>query len=336
MFEILRPTGAEGAKWQLYVDSLEYYRRDIHYTPAYARVQSCLGDVYAAVGTYSGDIVLQPFMLRNDGNADIVSLYGFGGPVPSLKLSWARFDADFAEWRDQHSVLCEYGQLSPFLQIRQRDFIDGGFEITHLKDVVVVDLIRDGLLESFSRNRRRGIKEALARGVIVWPTTDWPRFAELYRQSMNRLNASDRWLYPNFIWRDYLNELGPDHCTLIKSFTYDGGVEGMLLVLHAYGRAYAHFLGTSTQASNDLLYYESMKYCKNAGAYIYHVGGGLTAKPDDPLLAYKAGFSEQRAPVYTYKRVFNEEAYDKACEGLPETTFFPAYRVSDVHSPAVH
>jgi len=46
---------------------------------------------------------------------------------------------------------------------------------------------------------------------------------------------------------------------------------------------------------------------------VLHLGGGVTAKEDDSLLRFKAGFSADRAPLYTYFTVRNRAAYDELC-----------------------
>lgn len=342
-FAILGVSGNDAARWQSLIDLLPREHCDIHYTPAYARVQSRLGKVLAASYVWGDYFILQPFMLREGSQKDIVSLYGAGGPVTNMTNGvspqlWERFDEQFAKWREQNSIICEYAQLHPLLRKGQRNLLnEAPFTIEYVKDAVWVDanLSDTKLLESFSRNRQRGVKAAQEAGIKIGRTDNPDVFINAYKASMARLNMSDRWKYPDAVWWAHFTELSPEYLTILVAQKLDGEVEASLLLLHAYGRTYAHFLGsynTGILGVNDLLYYESMKLGRDLGDTVYFIGGGTTAKADDSLLAYKAGFSEHRAQICTYKRIFNRQAYETACAGIKPTTFFPAYRADAVRS----
>ena len=331
MLEILSLRNAEAARWQTYVDHLPFDLRDVCYTPAYARVQYHLGPVYAAVGIYGGSFVLQPFTIRDGKCLDISSFYGGGGPVTNSDFfDYREFDAEFSQWRQKNNIVCEYCQLNPLMYEHQRSLIGDAIPLEKTRDAVLVCLNypEDELFKKFSRNRRRSIKGAQDRGVKVTRCADVKTFASMYKLSMNRLKANERWNYPDAIWRSYLLELGPERSSLFKAFLPDNTIESMLLVIHGYGKAYAHFLASNAHDSNDLLYFEAMKWCHDAGINIMSLGGGLTGAEDDPLLSYKAGFSTLRGPVYTYKRIFDGAAYSQASNGST-SDFFPAYRADN-------
>jgi len=55
-------------------------------------------------------------------------------------------------------------------------------------------------------------------------------------------------------------------------------------------------------------------WAKRSGYRRYHLGGGVTSKADDSLLRFKAGFSDLRAPLYTYFCVRDRAVYDRLCE----------------------
>lgn len=161
------------------------------------------------------------------------------------------------------------------------------------------------LLKSFSRNRQRGVKDASAH-VMVEPSHDTELFDRLYQVSMRRLQAAQSWVYPHRVWGTYLFELMDEYCTLLIARSNTLATEAMLLMIHGYGKAYAHFIAgdglSGGSGIGDLLYFEGMKYCRDIGCKTYFLGGGTTADADDPLLAYKSGFSKARIPVYYYKR----------------------------------
>lgn len=306
MFEILACTGRDAARWQSLFDRLPPDYRDVFFTPAYARVQEALGQgrCFAAVYVWDEFFVLQPFLRQG---LELTSFYGGGGPVSNLAGKadyrlWLWFDEAFAQWRQGHKITGEYVRLHPlFAQMQRRMLRESTLRVEHLREAVNVriDVDNQALLKSFSRNRQRGVAEALRARPTVELTRDTSLFAEYYRESMERLKAKDTWRYKDSVWETYQHELRD-----YASFLIIPQFKSALLVLHGYGRAYAHFIAGS--GNHDLLYYESMKFCRDVGCRTYFLGGGTTSDADDSLLAYKSGFSSIRVPVSHYKREFSE------------------------------
>ncbi len=313
-FAILSCANEDAARWQSRIDQMPLNYRDVLFTPAYARVQQSIGQgpCYAAVYTWEEFFILQPFMQRGQ---ELVSFYGGGGPISNLMGAadyrlWLWFEQEFAKWRKDCRVEGEYVRLHPrFDKEQRRTLRESGLNIEHLREAVSVniDLADSDLLHSFSRNRQRGIRAAVDHGVCVWPTHDTELFGNLYRESMDRLKADEGWRYPNTVWGTYMFELMDEYCT-IHCARVGPEVVGMLLTIHGYGKAYAHFLAAGSTAYaggvGDLLYYESMKHARDTGCKTYFMGGGTTSDPNDPLLAYKSSFSKVRVPVSFYKRQF--------------------------------
>ena len=59
---------------------------------------------------------------------------------------------------------------------------------------------------------------------------------------------------------------------------------------------------------------ETALWARRSGCSRYHLGGGVTSTGDDTLLRFKAGFSDRRAPLYTYFCVRDQVVYDRLCE----------------------
>ncbi len=300
-FEILTCTGRDAARWQSLFDELPSGYRDIFFSPAYARVQQSLGQgkCYAAVYRWQEFFILQPFMQRDQA---LTSFYGGGGPISNLAGKadyrlWLWFEQEFAQWRQTNKITSEYVRLHPLFERMQRRMLrESTLKVELLREAVTVkiDVSNEDLLKSFSRNRQRGVRDSRAE---IVPTNDTLPFAEQYRTSMERLGASGNWKFPDPTWWFYRSEL-QDYMSILTD-----GVGLSLLVLHGYGKAYAHFLGG--QGPNDRLYYESMKHCRDVGCKTYFLGGGTTSDPSDSLLAYKSGFGSTRVPVYFYRREFS-------------------------------
>lgn len=318
MFSVLSCYGKDAAKWQNLIDRLPLTHRDIMFTPAYARVQEALdqGSCYAAVYEHEEHYILQPFVRQG---RTLNTFYGGGGPLfnhmgkwlvsPGPQL-WLWFEKEFAAWRRQNRIEKEYVRLHPLFEKAQRDVLrESKLEIKETREAVAVNIDKndEDLLHSFSRNRIRGIKDALETHIHIEPAKNDAAFAKLYHDSLVRLGAKDHWFYPPAIWSAYRSLLTDDRCTFLMASAGSGDLWPQLLVLHAYGKAYAHFLASDPALApgiNDLLYYESMKYCRDIGCKTYFLGGGTTSDPADNLLAYKSGFSKDRTKVFYYQREF--------------------------------
>ncbi len=306
-FEVLSCAGRDAARWQSYFDQLGDYR-DVMFTPAYARVQESIGQgpCFAAVYQWQDFFILQPFMLKGQ---EMVSFYGGGGPISNLMDGasprlWLWFEREFVQWRKEHKINGEYVRLHPLFEKGQRRMLrESGLRVEHLREAVLVSIDHDDdtLLKSFSRNRQRGVKDVPQCGVE--PFHDTEVFSGLYWKSSQRLQTQPSWRYPDLTWGTYQWELSDEFATYFVTRDEHASPIGALLVLHGYGKAYAHFLGGE---GNDRLYYESMKYCRDIGCKTYFLGGGTTSAPDDSLLMYKSGFSQMRVPVYFYRREFKE------------------------------
>ncbi len=203
MFEVLTAYGRDAARWQHYFERLPYAVQDVHYTPAYGRVQT--GDARCAIYLWEefDHFIMQPFVLRV-APTDMTCLYGYGGPVSNMTTSrftnggsrlWLWFDEAFAKWRKEQGMICEFCSLHPLLFEHQSWLLRESKITLHLvKNVVVADLKQADLFKSFSRNRRRSIDAMQAFGVTVeipeFDDMDVRAFSRLYDQSMKDKNAA--------------------------------------------------------------------------------------------------------------------------------------------------
>lgn len=341
--------GSDAALWQGMIDRMPLETRDIHFTPAYARVQQHLGgECIVLVLENGGDFCLKPICIRPiDGGpvgaCDLSSFYGGGGAITARTgISVGLFDMFTRaqrEWNTEMGVVAEYLQINPAAKaVWQNALLE--------KEVVTVALGETtdaSLLASFSRNRRRGIERAIESGAFVLRLETiedqyLERFDWLYGASMIRLGAAKRWKYPCGIWEAYRTNLAPEHMTIWSAFTGKGMARprepsAMLMVLHGYGKAHAHFIVSADEdhftGLDDLLYFRAMCDCRRDGCHTFYAGGGRTSSPQDSLLRYKASFSTARRPVYVGRFVHNQEIYDQLSATQPESEFFPRYRASE-------
>jgi serine/alanine adding enzyme len=339
-FEILTAEGADAARWRELIEALPPERRDIHFLPEYGRIYR---DVYAfepilAVYRAENRYVLQPFTRRPlkalpflahapDAYAfsDLANAYGYGGPLSNVGGSDAAdlfrlFARDLQDWCNANRIASEFGSLHPLMIEHQRTLIGNILPIGFVKDVVVVDLRPDqsAILKGLRKGHRSSIALARHSGVRVEQVgqgaANLNSFRAMYEATMLRRQAADRWYWPRDFFQIIHSSLGEGHTTLLFAFV-GNELESACLLTHDRLTAYYQFAGTCAKhrslGVNNLIVWEAAMLAKRAGYQWLHLGGGVTADPDDGVWRFKAGFSRARAPLYTYFTVRNRAAYEE-------------------------
>src|SRR5260370_1077405 len=205
-FAVLSPQGNDAATWASLVEMLPPALRDIHFMPAYAAAQALLGiEPKLAVYQYDDYVVMQPFGLRpitigDMTGVDIASLYGYGGPVSNhSEPLYAWFNEAFTEWCRQRRVVSEFCALHPLMHAPQRKLTGRVVESVQRKSVVVMNLGQKSF-ETYKDRREAGIKAARRAGIKVDTAKqqlDHAVFIRLYRETMLRKQACERWYFPD-------------------------------------------------------------------------------------------------------------------------------------------
>ena len=341
-FDVLR--ASDKAEWDSVIEALPVHRRDIHFTSAYGRVQEYLGcEALLAVWRDNGSFIAQPFIKRaipsNPARFDLCNPYGYGGPISSdMAAGAAMFYERLCEWCVGNRIVTEFCNLHPLFLLHQKSLLPVAPKLI-TKDIIIIDL-NNFSEDTVSRRVPRGIRKAKSAGgkvVLLDSATTKATFAALYKMSMDRLQAADRWRFPT----EYLEAHYEELSAKIFQATDNNNGERMLMVIGGYSTAYAHFLGSNGQSLHkgldELLYSEAARMLREHGYERFHLGGGTTREPDDKLLAFKAGFSPDRWKLASYTRVFDEPEYAelnarKLADEITETghasssDYFPAYR----------
>lgn len=137
------------------------------------------------------------------------------------------------------------------------------------------------------------------------------QFAEHYADLMERHGAEKRFrLDPKYF--DALATQAGNSLVLAEATEDDSGAS--VLYLHDRSRAaYLHSVrwGASTGATT-LCNWRAFERLADLGVEEVNLGGGLTAEPDDPLLAFKRGFGGLSAALHLAARVYDPEAHQRA------------------------
>jgi hypothetical protein len=345
MFEVLTAHGADALKWQHVWDRLPHDLRDVHYCPAYGRVQEALGGrAMCAVYEWEAWIIMQPFMLRDIGETgyrDMTSMYGHGGPVSNMRSTSARslaewMEVDFARWRGEQKVVSEFCALHPMMAGDQIRLIHPDAVLRDVRQTVAmrIDCTDEVIAAGMRADRRQNLVKASAMQIgPVIADKVW----DIYTETMQRHHVAPRWRFPLSYFRAYNSELWPDRAEFIAAYGDDNTRVSASLLLFGHHHAHYQFTGNDADAprgANDRIIMEAARLARRAGCTWLLLGGGTTSAESDSLLAFKAGFSKHRFMARNYRRIFDREAYirlssEAGRDPTNDAEFFPAYRAAE-------
>lgn len=292
----------------------------------------------AAFARFGDGWVLYPFILRplEDGEADLTTPYGYGGPFrhgnADAPAFWAAFDA----WAASQRVVSEFVRLSLFPE--QRLAYPGQTEVK-LQNVVCSLLPdEDALWSGFDHKVRKNVNKAKRSGVTIEIDTGPERldeFLRIYETTMDRREARKSYYFSRAFFETIASALQGGYAFLHA--LVGGRIVSTELALVSAHNVYS-FLGGTEEAAfdlrpNDLLKYELIRWAKREGRSRFVLGGGYA--PDDGIFKYKRAFAPNGLyPFEVGTRVLDRAAYDELVERRraadaawsPLPGFFPAYR----------
>lgn len=250
---------------------------------------------------------------------DWQSAYGYGGPIvhhmdsEALTRAWSRLDAEAAA----RHVVAEFVRFHPGAE--NHLFYTGS--VRDDRSVVVIDLSFPNLFASYTGRARTAIRKAERAGLHVVceaPGCALDRFPEFYRRCMREIGANNFYLFSDAYFEHLLRLPGARVLSVLH------GDERLSMGLFLFGpkRAEYHLSGT-LQASRqsgatNLLLHAAAQAAKSFGCLTLYLGGGISARSDDPLLRFKESFA---APSLTFRighRIHDPAAYAGLREAEPK------------------
>lgn len=359
--QLLSSKGPDAIVWRNAFNRLPDDRKDLFFLPEYAAIYERDGLEAKAFLLNTGcGCVLYPFLLRPvlingttacfEGNPtyDLISPYGFGGPVASSDDAaiYREFADAFTAWCLKKRLASEFLCPHPFTGTVNLVTCDPGYKHARGKATVFIDLSggEGSVWQQLNRGHRSAVNSARKQGVsvsLVTPTAGlYEEFNRLYTETMDRHHAASRWYHPHDYFERCHALLGPERCSFFTA-RVQGALAAWFIVLHGFNAAYYHFAGSDdnyrrTKAS-QLLMHEVSLWCQRQGYERLFLGGGVSGQVDDTLLRYKMGFSKNMVEHVTAWRILDRAVYEdlshqkEAAEllALGQTSsseFFPAYR----------
>lgn len=273
---------------------------------------------------------------------DITANYGYGGPLLAGPAGSGRSGfaanarAAFEEWARAASIVAEFCRFHPLLG-NAEIFPPGAMDVRFCNQTVWIDLGQpeEMLIRGMSKGHRSDLKRAIeahGRILVRKEPEDVERFGEIYRQTMQAVQADSYYLFTPSFFADTLARLG-ERAELISVLFGDECVASSIFL---FGEEFAHYhfsgmrRNTGWPSANKLLLFSAMQLAKKRGLKAMHLGGGVGGSDGDALMRFKRGFSKQRAEFHVGKRIHEGQAYAAACAAVgadPQVEkYFPAYR----------
>ena len=328
---------------------------DFYHLPSYHALAQEAGEGAGHLFVYSEDAYTIALPLSSCGLdrdlfdedlCDATSVYGYAGPVCSHQEMpehvVQNFQSALAERLTNMRVVTVFSRLHPFFT--QRCVLNGLGECQRSR-TVAIDL---GLPAAVQRSQYRkackeGINKLRRAGVTVVHDLDGSYlsdFIRIYRETMTRVEAADRYLFSCTYFQRLWETLGSRIHLFVCLQEGQAVCAGLFTACH--GIMQYHLGGTLNDALKlapmRLLVDEARLWGNSQGLKALHLGGGLTSDPDDSLLHFKTGFSDQTREFATWRWILDQDAHDRLCEAksrwndrrhhveCSNGNFFPAYR----------
>jgi hypothetical protein len=326
-------------------DTLARVPHDVYHLPGYARVEAEVQQATPVAFLHTGERhrFLLPLLLRpvpGSTGVEALSPYGYPGPVSDSPLDdetfWREAVQSLRDCLSAARVVTCFVRLHPLLPGRLDALARAGTVVQHGHTVSIDLTVPGDVLWARTRsNHRRNIEQARRSGLQV-VVDDWsrlPEFVEAYHETMRRVRATEQYFFPPAYFESLRKHVpGSVHLAVVDD---SGTLAGGGIFLEQDGIVQYHLGATRSvylpRQPTKLMFDEVRRWAATRGDRALHLGGGVGGRVN-PLFHFKAGFSDDRPPFFTWRVVPDPDAYAAALKTvgreLPadDSGWFPAYR----------
>lgn len=325
---------------------------DIYFTPEYGKVyekweNGVLGrfEYHTDKGVVCNQFIKRQIPIKIDQQQyyDIVSPYGYGGPIVLKCIEGGKEDLikgyynAFKEYCKENNIVSEFIRFHPILKNHQ-DF-EKVYKVEYIRNTLATNIkdFDDPVQSEFSKSCRKKIRQGINKGLyaeIDFECNTIDDFIEIYYSTMDR-NEAGKYYYFD---RDYFYNM-------IKNFKqnlmiFNVKLEQKTVAAGFYmryeGLLHAHLSGTLPEYLNispaNIIRHTAVTWGKENGIEYLHHGGGTSNSVEDGLYKFKKGFSQNTEfEFHVAKKVWNERVYNQLVDKVSQEKelneqFFPLYR----------
>lgn len=322
---------------------------DIYFTRKYGLLNEKIEDGVAEFFDFQSDYgrMTHSFIKRkipteidNNQYFDIISPYGYGGPIihntTNRDALIEEFTVEFSKYCKNGNIVSEFIRFHP-LYSNQQDLEDL-YDLQLIRKTVGTNLFdfEDPFQEEFSKSTRKMVRKLLRDSKISYQVNEsvdqLDDFKTIYYSTMERNNASDFYYFGDEYFNELLKNFKENIITV--SVFYEYKVIAMGLYFISDDNIHVHISGTLSEyidySPAYILKYATVEWGKENGFKLIHYGGGTSNDSNNSLFKFKKKFGQNTEfDFYIGKKIWNDEIYDKLCVATDvpvDSEFFPAYR----------
>jgi len=329
-------------EWMSILDSVDTY--DVYHTYDYHHLSLEEFDRPILMVYVENDIVVGiPLIIRPIPDTDLfdaTSVYGYPGPVSAgitLNFDASKMAKQVHSFLRENNIVSVFSRLNPY--IPHQSLILGELGSVNIAGPIVgIDLTLNMTQqrERFSRRLKTQLNKA-ERNMIVREGSgieDITLFHEIYTESMDRLNAVDRYYFPLPYFIDLFDSDQINAKLLLAECKTTGEIMAGSIFTISKEIVQYHLSGTYDEfldaMPSKLLIDHMRKYCSNKNFLHLNLGGGLGSNTDG-LFRFKKSFSPSLRSFTLWSYIVNKKAYKKLvkkhkAENLSDNLLFPEYR----------
>ncbi len=265
--------------------------------------------------------------------------HNYDGDIPhDVKI---RFNEEFGNFCKERRIVTEFGRVQVLLAYNA---MGPGYNVRRVGKVVWADISKsvEEIEAAMTKEGRKKMRKAIRDGVVIRELgpEGFELFPPLYYQTMEYHTAAERYYYPASFF-EAMQRMREDFCFILGAY-FEDKLIASIIVLTGGGVGYSYLSATNRDYQelrpNNLLFYDMMIRCKNAGCHSFVLGGG--AAGEDGTYQFKLNFSPLEKDFFIYDRLHLKDEYLKLIELKTEyehncghqsfdpegVSFFPIYR----------
>ncbi|MBO9129995.1 GNAT family N-acetyltransferase [Bacillus sp. 165] len=340
-------------KWE---EALQQFsQKDVYYFQEYCSLYHTIGDGEPFLFLYKDKkgnklcyifikrpIQSLPFVTQEEGLYDIITPYGYGGPLyDDMDEEGIReFRKEFEAYCQSENIISEFVRFHPLLHNHKH--LENTMDVIYDRETIYIDLSKseEEMFAQYHTNHKRSIKKALKNQLEFKvfmkeeAIAQTEAFFQLYCETMDKLNASSYYYFSN----DYVKQLlsGLYENVMIGAVFFEGKMISAALCMYEGDFLHYH-LGCSKKeylhlGTNVFQFHNIALWGKENGCRTFHLGGGHVGR--DSLFQFKHRFHQEgTVGFYVGKKILQPERYQELVGKWEEyysqqalEGFFPAYR----------
>lgn len=281
-----------------------------------------------------------PIAINNISYYDLVTPYGYGGPVilecdGNKEELLKGFEEEFGRYCMDNKIVSEFIRFHPIIN-NALDFKEM-YEVIWDRHTVGtnLELSDEPVMEEFSKSCRKNIRQAFNKGItsrITKAPDNLHNFKEIYYSTMKRNKASAFYYFDDSYFEQCLEKYR-EHILLVEA-VYEGKVIAAGFYFIWRDMIHIHLSGTLSEylylSPAYILRYAVTIWGKEHGCRFIHHGGGTGKEADNSLYQFKKQFGRNtELDFYTGRKIWNQQVYEELCNvaGIDQNAeYFPPYR----------